>query len=162
MRWCFIHQDPFTLTEACKKYHKVSTTTSQMSTFWYIFFPLQCPIMFFFIMEFILAYFFLSWLSSTLIFTFFFQLLISKLENNKPMKAEDKAKVMETLSTLTKSISKLQEDIKGISASASLRVVKSKAQVCHDNTEIYIYEVYGDVFMCQGTKGAAWCGVGFV
>uniref|UniRef100_A0A3Q3DQF6 RNA binding motif protein 26 n=1 Tax=Hippocampus comes TaxID=109280 RepID=A0A3Q3DQF6_HIPCM len=40
------------------------------------------------------------------------KLLISKLEKNKTMKAEDKAKVMETLGTLTKSITKLQEEIK--------------------------------------------------
>uniref|UniRef100_A0A3Q1GNA2 RNA binding motif protein 26 n=1 Tax=Acanthochromis polyacanthus TaxID=80966 RepID=A0A3Q1GNA2_9TELE len=45
------------------------------------------------------------------------KLLISKLEKNKAMKAEDKAKIMETLGTLTKSITKLQEEIKGISSS---------------------------------------------
>lgn len=50
------------------------------------------------------------------------------------MKAEDKAKIMETLGTLTKSITKLQEEIKGISSSNNpLRNAKSKAQVrlCH-------------------------------
>lgn len=58
------------------------------------------------------------------------QLLISKLEKNKTMKAEDKAKIMETLGTLTKSITKLQEEIKGISSSSNpLQVAKSKAQV---------------------------------
>uniref|UniRef100_A0A3B3UY89 RNA binding motif protein 26 n=1 Tax=Poecilia latipinna TaxID=48699 RepID=A0A3B3UY89_9TELE len=58
------------------------------------------------------------------------KLLISKLEKNKTMKAEDKAKIMETLGTLTKSITKLQEEIKGISSSSSLlRTAKSKAQV---------------------------------
>lgn len=56
------------------------------------------------------------------------KLLISKLEKNKTMKAEDKAKIMETLSTLTKSITKLQEEIKGVSASSSSRTVKTKAQ----------------------------------
>lgn len=57
------------------------------------------------------------------------KLLISKLEKNKTMKAEDKAKIMETLGTLTKSITKLQEEIKGISGSNNLlRTVKSKAQ----------------------------------
>lgn len=56
------------------------------------------------------------------------KLLISKLEKNKTMKAEDKAKIMETLSNLTKSITKLQEEIKGISASTSSRTVKTKAQ----------------------------------
>ena len=45
------------------------------------------------------------------------------------MKAEDKAKIMETLSTLTKSITKLQEEIKGVSASSTSRTVKTKAQV---------------------------------
>lgn len=50
------------------------------------------------------------------------------------MKAEDKAKIMETLGALTKSITKLQEEIKGISSSNNpLRNAKSKAQVrlCH-------------------------------
>lgn len=46
------------------------------------------------------------------------------------MKAEDKAKIMETLSTLTKSITKLQEEIKGLSSCSNpLRTAKSKAQV---------------------------------
>lgn len=58
------------------------------------------------------------------------QLLISKLEKNKTMKAEDKAKIMETLGMLTKSITKLQEEIKGVSSATSLlRTAKSKAQV---------------------------------
>ncbi|XP_072320646.1 RNA-binding protein 26 isoform X2 [Eucyclogobius newberryi] len=56
------------------------------------------------------------------------KLLISKLEKNKTMKAEDKAKIMETLSTLTKSITKLQEEIKVISASNPIRTAKTKAQ----------------------------------
>lgn len=46
------------------------------------------------------------------------------------MKAEDKAKIMKTLDTLTKSITKLQEEIKGISSFVNpLRTAKSKAQV---------------------------------
>lgn len=58
------------------------------------------------------------------------QLLISKLEKNKSMKAEDKAKIMETLDMLTKSITKLQEEIKLISSNSNpLRIAKSKAQV---------------------------------
>lgn len=58
------------------------------------------------------------------------QLLLSKLEKNKAMKAEDKAKCMKTLSMLIKSISKLQEEIKGMSSSNSQqRTAKSKAQV---------------------------------
>ncbi|XP_034048982.1 RNA-binding protein 26 isoform X2 [Thalassophryne amazonica] len=57
------------------------------------------------------------------------KLLISKLERNKSMKAEDKAKIMETLDTLTKGITKLQEEIKGISRDNNpLRTTKSKAQ----------------------------------
>ncbi|CAJ1049523.1 RNA-binding protein 26 [Xyrichtys novacula] len=56
------------------------------------------------------------------------KLLISKLEKNKAMKAEDKAKIMETLGMLTKSITKLQEEIKEISSSNQLRTAKSKAQ----------------------------------
>lgn len=60
----------------------------------------------------------------------FLQLLISKLEKNKAMKAEDKTTIMETLSALTKSITKLQEEIKGLSScSVPLRTPKSKAQV---------------------------------
>lgn len=54
------------------------------------------------------------------------------------MKAEDKAKIMETLGTLTKSITKLQEEIKGISSSNNpLRNAKSKAQVgiCHRRSQ---------------------------
>lgn len=45
------------------------------------------------------------------------------------MKPEDKAKIMETLGTLTKSITKLQAEIKGISSSPSIRTAKTKAQV---------------------------------
>ncbi|XP_034436674.1 RNA-binding protein 26 isoform X1 [Hippoglossus hippoglossus] len=58
------------------------------------------------------------------------KLLISKIEKNKAMKAEDKAMIMATLGTLTKSITKLQEEIKGISSSTNnpLRINKSKAQ----------------------------------
>ncbi|CAF99779.1 unnamed protein product, partial [Tetraodon nigroviridis] len=57
------------------------------------------------------------------------KLLLSKLEKNKAMKAEDKAKCMKTLSMLIKSISNLQEEIKGMSSSNSQhRTAKSKAQ----------------------------------
>nr|XP_057945631.1 RNA-binding protein 26 isoform X2 [Doryrhamphus excisus] len=57
------------------------------------------------------------------------KLLIAKLEKNKAMKAEDKAKIMETLGMLTKSITKLQEEIKSISSSSNLLLAaKSKAQ----------------------------------
>uniref|UniRef100_A0AAQ4PNJ5 RNA binding motif protein 26 n=1 Tax=Gasterosteus aculeatus aculeatus TaxID=481459 RepID=A0AAQ4PNJ5_GASAC len=60
------------------------------------------------------------------------KLLISKLEKNKTMKAEDKAKIMETLGTLTKSITKLQEEIKGADSpkdTASLRVKYTQLQI---------------------------------
>ncbi|XP_077395307.1 RNA-binding protein 26-like [Festucalex cinctus] len=72
------------------------------------------------------------------------KLLISKLEKNKTMKAEDKAKIMETLGTLTKSITKLQEEIKSISSSSSnlLTVVKTKAQAQREllDTELDLYK----------------------
>ena len=45
------------------------------------------------------------------------------------MKPEDKAKVMETLTALTKSITKLQAEIKAFSSGNAPKVVKSKAQV---------------------------------
>uniref|UniRef100_A0A4W5M8W3 RNA binding motif protein 26 n=1 Tax=Hucho hucho TaxID=62062 RepID=A0A4W5M8W3_9TELE len=58
------------------------------------------------------------------------KLLICKLEKSKTMKAEDKAVIMTTLGTLTKSITELQQEIKGISNSSGLRgAPKSKAQV---------------------------------
>lgn len=58
------------------------------------------------------------------------QLLISKLEKNKSMKAEDKAQLMQTLNALTNSISKLQEEIKGLSGTRPLNSgIKTKAQV---------------------------------
>lgn len=73
------------------------------------------------------------------------QLLISKLEKNKAMKAEDKAKIMETLGMLTKSITKLQEEIKGISSSNNpLRTAKSKAEVVApvQHTDKQLYTAY--------------------
>ncbi|AWP01291.1 putative RNA-binding protein 26-like [Scophthalmus maximus] len=72
------------------------------------------------------------------------KLLISKLEKNKAMKAEDKAKIMETLGMLTKSITKLQEEIKGISSgnNPQLRAAKSKAQAQKDllDAELDLYK----------------------
>ncbi|XP_026234339.1 LOW QUALITY PROTEIN: RNA-binding protein 26 [Anabas testudineus] len=71
------------------------------------------------------------------------KLLISKMEKNKTMKAEDKAKIMETLDTLTKSITKLQEEIKGISGSSNpLRTAKSKAEAQKEllDTELDLYK----------------------
>uniref|UniRef100_A0A667XYD6 RNA binding motif protein 26 n=1 Tax=Myripristis murdjan TaxID=586833 RepID=A0A667XYD6_9TELE len=71
------------------------------------------------------------------------KLLISKLEKNKAIKGEDKAKIMDTLATLTKSITKLQEEIKGISSSNNpLRTAKSKAQAQKEllDTELDLYK----------------------
>ncbi|KAK6325875.1 hypothetical protein J4Q44_G00052170 [Coregonus suidteri] len=60
------------------------------------------------------------------------KLLICKLEKNKAMKPEDKAVIMTTLGTLTKSITKLQQEIKGISNPSALRgPPKSKTQYAH-------------------------------
>uniref|UniRef100_A0A3Q1JYT4 Uncharacterized protein n=1 Tax=Anabas testudineus TaxID=64144 RepID=A0A3Q1JYT4_ANATE len=65
------------------------------------------------------------------------KLLISKMEKNKTMKAEDKAKIMETLDTLTKSITKLQEEIKGISGSSNpLRTAQKELL----DTELDLYK----------------------
>uniref|UniRef100_A0A3B3DLC9 RNA binding motif protein 26 n=1 Tax=Oryzias melastigma TaxID=30732 RepID=A0A3B3DLC9_ORYME len=70
------------------------------------------------------------------------KLLISRLEKNKTMKAEDKAKIMKTLDTLTKSITKLQEEIKGISSFVNpLRTAKSKAQAQKELLDIEL-ELY--------------------
>ncbi|XP_061597266.1 RNA-binding protein 26 isoform X2 [Cololabis saira] len=71
------------------------------------------------------------------------KLLISKLEKNKAIKAEDKAKIMETLGALTKSITKLQEEIKGISSCINpLRTAKSKAQAQKEllDAELDLYQ----------------------
>ncbi|RVE74366.1 hypothetical protein OJAV_G00021410 [Oryzias javanicus] len=70
------------------------------------------------------------------------KLLISRLEKNKTMKAEDKAKIMKTLDTLTKSITKLQEEIKGVSSFVNpLRTAKSKAQAQKELLDIEL-ELY--------------------
>uniref|UniRef100_A0A8B9KND0 RNA binding motif protein 26 n=1 Tax=Astyanax mexicanus TaxID=7994 RepID=A0A8B9KND0_ASTMX len=71
------------------------------------------------------------------------KLLISKLEKNKSMKPEDKAQVMQTLTTLTNSISKLQEEIKGISSTNTLQTcIKTKAQAQKEllDTELDLYK----------------------
>ncbi|KAF3832807.1 hypothetical protein F7725_026472 [Dissostichus mawsoni] len=70
------------------------------------------------------------------------KLLISKVEKNKAIKAEDRAKIMETLGMITKSITKLQEEIKGISSSNNpLRTAKSRAQAQKEllDTELDLY-----------------------
>ncbi|XP_045570166.1 RNA-binding protein 26 isoform X2 [Salmo salar] len=71
------------------------------------------------------------------------KLLICKLEKNKTMKAEDKAVIMTTLGTLTKSITKLQQEIKGISNPSGLRgAPKSKSQAQKEllDTELDLYK----------------------
>ncbi|KAM9396199.1 RNA-binding protein 26 isoform 1-T1 [Salvelinus alpinus] len=71
------------------------------------------------------------------------KLLICKLETNKTMKAEDKAVIMTTLGTLTKSITKLQQEIKGISNTSGVRgAPKSKAQAQKEllDTELDLYK----------------------
>lgn len=80
------------------------------------------------------------------------QLLLSKLEKNKAMKAEDKAKCMTTLSMLIKSISKLQEEIKGMSSSNSQhRTAKSKAQVFTVHSCVRIKHVFYFLILCSGS-----------
>ncbi|XP_065149862.1 RNA-binding protein 26 [Paramisgurnus dabryanus] len=71
------------------------------------------------------------------------KLLISKLEKNKSMKAEDKSQIMQTLATLTNSITKLQEEIKGLSSANVLKTTaKSKAQAQKEllDTELDLYK----------------------
>uniref|UniRef100_A0A8K9UVN5 RNA binding motif protein 26 n=1 Tax=Oncorhynchus mykiss TaxID=8022 RepID=A0A8K9UVN5_ONCMY len=71
------------------------------------------------------------------------KLLICKLEKNKTMKAGDKAVIMTTLGTLTKSITKLQQEIKGLSNPSGVRgAPKSKAQAQKEllDTELDLYK----------------------
>uniref|UniRef100_A0A8C2IE35 RNA binding motif protein 26 n=1 Tax=Cyprinus carpio TaxID=7962 RepID=A0A8C2IE35_CYPCA len=71
------------------------------------------------------------------------KLLISKLEKNRSMKAEDKALIMQTLTTFTNSITKLQEEMKGLSGANALRTtLKSKAQAQKEllDTELDLYK----------------------
>ena len=61
------------------------------------------------------------------------QLLISKLDQKKVVvKVEDRAKIMQTLSSLTQIITKLQGEIKASSSCPQpMRSTKTKAQVTH-------------------------------
>ncbi|XP_059427695.1 RNA-binding protein 26 isoform X1 [Carassius carassius] len=71
------------------------------------------------------------------------KLLISKLEKNRSMKAEDKALIMQTLTTFTNSITKLQEEMKGLSSANALKTtLKSKAQAQKEllDTELDLYK----------------------
>ncbi|KAG8534475.1 hypothetical protein GDO81_019418 [Engystomops pustulosus] len=57
-------------------------------------------------------------------------MLITKLEKNKSMKAEDKAEILKTLDILTNSITKLRDELKAVSSSGNvLKTNRSKAQV---------------------------------
>ncbi|ETE67828.1 RNA-binding protein 26 [Ophiophagus hannah] len=47
------------------------------------------------------------------------KMLISKLEKNKNMKLEDKAEIMKTLEALTNSITKLKDELKGVSSTST-------------------------------------------
>lgn len=58
-------------------------------------------------------------------------MLISKLEKNKTMKAEDKAEILKTLQTLTIVITKLRDELKAVSSTGTaLKSNRSKVQVC--------------------------------
>lgn len=57
-------------------------------------------------------------------------MLISKLEKNKNMKLEDKAEIMKTLETLTNSITKLKDELKGVSSTSTpIKSMKTRTQV---------------------------------
>ncbi|XP_038673624.1 RNA-binding protein 26 isoform X3 [Scyliorhinus canicula] len=71
------------------------------------------------------------------------KILISKLEKNKKMKSEDKAEIMKTLQALTKSITKLQEELKAsATGSTTPKTLKTKAQMQREllDTELDLYK----------------------
>nr|DBA33067.1 TPA: hypothetical protein GDO54_000799 [Pyxicephalus adspersus] len=71
------------------------------------------------------------------------KMLISKLEKNKNMKAEDKAEILKTLGLLTNNITKLRDELKAVSSTgAALRSSKSKAQMQKEllDTELDLYK----------------------
>ncbi|XP_056411548.1 RNA-binding protein 26 isoform X2 [Hyla sarda] len=58
------------------------------------------------------------------------KMLITRLEKNKNIKAEDKAEILKTLETLSNSITKLRDELKAVtSAGNALKINKSKAQM---------------------------------
>lgn len=79
------------------------------------------------------------------------------------MKAEDKSQIMQTLTTLTNSITKLQEEIKSLSSANVLKTaVKSKAQVhtltpCQESIKINNFSHSCCYFWClfTGSEGAS-------
>ncbi|XP_041115635.1 RNA-binding protein 26-like [Polyodon spathula] len=70
------------------------------------------------------------------------KILISKLEKNKAMKAEDKAEIMKTLKTLTNSITKLKDELKAISSGIPHKTMKTKAQMQKEllDSELDLYK----------------------
>uniref|UniRef100_A0A8C6YSA5 RNA-binding protein 26 n=1 Tax=Nothoprocta perdicaria TaxID=30464 RepID=A0A8C6YSA5_NOTPE len=73
------------------------------------------------------------------------KMLISKLEKNKAMKSEDKAEIMKTLEILTNSITKLKDELKGVSSGGTptpLKSMKTKAQMQKEllDTELDLYK----------------------
>ncbi|KAG7261107.1 hypothetical protein CRUP_001042, partial [Coryphaenoides rupestris] len=72
------------------------------------------------------------------------KLLISKLDQKKVVRVEDRATIMQTLSSLTQIITKLQQEIKAASSSSvhPTRVNKTKAQAQKEllDTELDLYK----------------------
>ncbi|KAF4790697.1 RNA-binding protein 26 [Turdus rufiventris] len=72
------------------------------------------------------------------------KMLISKLEKNKAMKSEDKAEIMKTLEILTNSITKLKDELKGVSPAGGtpLKSMKTKTQMQKEllDTELDLYK----------------------
>lgn len=72
------------------------------------------------------------------------KMLISKLEKNKAMKSEDKAEIMKTLEILTNSITKLKDELKGVSSGGGtpLKSMKTKTQMQKEllDTELDLYK----------------------
>ncbi|KAG8586273.1 hypothetical protein GDO81_005322 [Engystomops pustulosus] len=71
------------------------------------------------------------------------KMLITKLEKNKSMKAEDKAEILKTLDILTNSITKLRDELKAVSSSGNvLKTNRSKAQMQKEllDTELDLYK----------------------
>uniref|UniRef100_A0A8C6VS05 RNA binding motif protein 26 n=1 Tax=Naja naja TaxID=35670 RepID=A0A8C6VS05_NAJNA len=71
------------------------------------------------------------------------KMLISKLEKNKNMKLEDKAEIMKTLEALTNSITKLKDELKGVSSTSTpVKSMKTKTQMQKEllDTELDLYK----------------------
>uniref|UniRef100_A0A2D4EV83 RRM domain-containing protein n=7 Tax=Micrurus TaxID=8634 RepID=A0A2D4EV83_MICCO len=71
------------------------------------------------------------------------KMLISKLEKNKNMKLEDKAEIMKTLEALTNSITKLKDELKGVSSTSTpVKSMKTRTQMQKEllDTELDLYK----------------------